>query len=268
MSEEDYHLAKNEYLSSQKKTEEEKKQLEAATRCQSKSPLWQQCRKKILTASNFGKVINRKPHTGCESIVEAILYPKELNTPSIMYGKEKEIFALEALSKHLDVKIEQCGIFLDRQYDFLGATPDGVFKKNNDFFIVEVKCPYTCKDITPEEGVSRRFITFWDKSGKINKKHHWYFQVQGQLRMTQAKSCFFLCYSDIGIKIEEIPRCDQFWEQHMEEKLILFYDSCLLPELIDSRKIRNMPIKNPNHIVLAKEQFAKKKTNITGEKTT
>lgn len=49
----------------------------------------------------------------------------------------------------------------------------------------------------------------------------------------------------------------------MKEKLIKFYFDCLLPELIDPRIPRSLPIRNPEYIIQAQKikENTKKKNN-------
>ena len=71
-------------------------------------------------------------------------------------------------------KILLCGLFIDKEKPYLCTTPDGLI---DDDGIVEVKCPYSAREMSPEEG--------------IRKKHQYYFQVQGQLHITKRKYCIF-----------------------------------------------------------------------------
>lgn len=79
----------------------------------------------------------------------------------------------------------------------------------------------------------------------VNKKHPWYFQVQGQLHIAKKNICFFAVWSGENkpLKIEVIQRDDIFWEKQMVEKLKMFYMDHILPELIDPRQTRNMPLR-------------------------
>lgn len=43
----------------------------------------------------------------------------------------------------------------------------------------------------------------------------------------------------------------------MEEKFKNFYFDCLLPEIIDPHYPRNMPVRNPEHIIEAQKQRKK-----------
>lgn len=79
----------------------------------------------------------------------------------------------------------------------------------------------------------------------INKAHKWYYQVQGQLHITQRNLCYFVVWvgDDIPIRVEKIYRDDQFWVDKMESKLLNFYHIALLPELVDPRDNRGMPLR-------------------------
>lgn len=44
----------------------------------------------------------------------------------------------------------------------------------------------------------------------------------------------------------------------MLPKLTRFYYECMLPEIVDSRHNRHMPIRNPNYIVQAQEKAHEK----------
>ena len=57
----------------------------------------------------------------------------------------------------------------------------------------------------------------------MNKKHKYYFQVQGQLHVTQQKICLFVLWTLKGIRVEKIERDDEFWETNMEAKLEEFF---------------------------------------------
>ncbi|CAH2089014.1 unnamed protein product [Euphydryas editha] len=57
--------------------------------------------------------------------------------PSIKHTRNNERTALQELKSAVNLNIQEYGLFIDNQFSFLGATPDG--KYNNG--IVEVKCP-------------------------------------------------------------------------------------------------------------------------------
>lgn len=182
----------------------------------------------------------------------------------MQYGRMDEKEAIRNLESTENIKVLECGLYVDEQLNFLGATPDGIIKGNEEY-IVEVKCPASCVNLFPTEAILERKFTFWkiDKNKstitEVNKKHNYYFQVQGQLHITKAKYCLFIFWTPKGVKIEKILRDDDFWVTEMENKLKDFYFDCLLPEILDPRHTRTMPIRDPQYIIEAMEKHSTNK---------
>ncbi|OXU17820.1 hypothetical protein TSAR_011407 [Trichomalopsis sarcophagae] len=76
--------------------------------------------------------------------------------------------------------------------------------------------------------------------------------IQSQLHITNRKYCDLFIWTPVGTKPFYIERNDTFWEQKMEPFLKLFYEECLLPEIVDSRTKRKMPLREPSFIIEAK----------------
>nr|XP_042913257.1 uncharacterized protein LOC122273253 [Parasteatoda tepidariorum] len=252
LNDEDYSYKKDKFLAEINIDELGILEIEKDTRGQQNSARWMLERKKRLTASNFGVVCNKLPTTKCDTIIKKLLY-FDLSTEAMRYGKRHEVDAINAL-QNLNHNVSPCGLFIDKDLPFLAASPDGLVGNDG---IIEVKCPAKCYDITPDEGILSRKVTFWkvDKTKKnilgINTNHIFYYQVQGQLHITRKSFCLFVLWTPKGIKIENIKRDDEFWENKMEQKLKNFYFDCLLPEIIDPRFTRSLPIRNPQYIVIA-----------------
>jgi len=76
----------------------------------------------------------------------------------------------------LNVKINDCGLFIDSIDVFLGATPDGLIGADT---LVEIKCPYSAENIDPDEAIIQKKITIW-KTNKnkeitgIDRNHKYY----------------------------------------------------------------------------------------------
>ncbi|XP_022836891.1 uncharacterized protein LOC111364270, partial [Spodoptera litura] len=138
MDDKQYATAKREFLLRLEITPEEKDKIEQDTILQSASPLWLETRRKLLTASWFSTVCKRRPSSNCAPLVKQILYGKDLgNVPSIKHGKDNEYTALRELEQVLQTNILQCGLSIDKEISFLGASPDGKCEHG----IVEIKCP-------------------------------------------------------------------------------------------------------------------------------
>ncbi|KAH9638767.1 hypothetical protein HF086_002007 [Spodoptera exigua] len=215
-------------------------------------------RRNLLTASNFGKIVKRKRTNSCANTVKNMLYKPDIgHVASINHGRTHEKVALEQLSKLLKVTIDPCGLYIDKTHPFLGATPDGIIENNT---LVEIKCPVIPFKIGIEAAISQGKMHLWrinKKTGDIviNKMSDWYMQVQGQMHVCDVPKCILaVWYGDNQIKVEEIFKDDEFWTDKMEPKLISFYFDCLLPELVDPRHTRKLPIREPNYVNISKNK--------------
>lgn len=109
---------------------------------------------------------------------------------------------------------------------------------------MEIKCPYGARLMTVDEGISKRKVTFWKKDLTVNESHNWYYQIQGQLHVTKTDFCFLCVWTPKDIKVEKIPRKDDFWKKQMEQKIQDFYINYVLPEIVDSRVSRGMEVRD------------------------
>ena len=129
--------------------------IEKAAIGQSGNENWKLYRKGKVTASNFHLVYTRvetlKTRGGdATKLVETL---QRLNEPSenvtdLKYGRNMEHIAKQKFvkmfqKKHKAARQGECGLFIDEQHQFLGATPDLLLEcaccgKG----VLEIKCPY------------------------------------------------------------------------------------------------------------------------------
>lgn len=85
-------------------------------------------------------------------------------------------------------------------------------------------------------------------------------QVQGQMHICNANKCYFIGYIDDhhDLYVEEIGRDNKFWE-HMEKKLTIFYEQCILPELVLQRINKGWLCRDPPFILEAQNAENSKK---------
>ena len=95
----------------------------------------------------------------------------------------------------------------------------------------------------------------------MNRTHRFFYQVQGQLNITKRNYCIFAIWTPKSLKIVTVKRDKDFWENKMLPSLTLFYYECMLPEILDSRHNRHMPIRNPQYILDAQEKASKNKVS-------
>jgi hypothetical protein len=141
--------------------------------------------------------------------------------------KKKNIVFLDISSE----AIKDCGLFISEHHPFLAASPDGVI---GDDGLIEIKCPYTARDFTPENAIISKKIKFASLENghlKLKRTRAYYFQVQGQLLITSRQFCYFIIWTPKGMILEKIETDPDFHER-MLPKLKPFYLEHLLPALI------------------------------------
>ncbi|XP_028168468.1 uncharacterized protein LOC114358650 [Ostrinia furnacalis] len=263
---------KETFLHNLKKNKEERQKVERDTVLQSSCSEWLELRRSLLTASNFGRVVKRRK-ASCSNLVKDILYKESLShVNSIKHGKENEKKALKQLALQENVQITPCGLFIDEDIQYLGASPDGLI---GDDTIVEIKCPITAFNKSVREAVENKKVSFYkiNKRGEmvINQTHAWYYQIQGQLHITKKSRCLFAIWTgeDRPLQTEVIFKNDSFWEKEMKQKLCTFYTECLLPELVDPRIPRNLKIRDAQFIqdAIDENQNKRKRKNVEQEKS-
>lgn len=131
---------KKTFVNNLNKTKEEREHIERETILQSASSEWLELRRKLLTASNFGRIIKRRPNISCSNLVKDLLYKECIShVKSIKHDTDNEKIAVEQLSLQEAITIEPCGLFIDEELPFLGASSDGIC--NDEDMVVEIKCP-------------------------------------------------------------------------------------------------------------------------------
>lgn len=70
--------------------------------------------------------------------------------------------------------------------------------------------------------------------------------MQGRLHITEKEYCLFCVWTgpEFELKVEKIVRDDDFYMSAMRPKLLQFYNDHLIPEIVDPKKCRSLPIRN------------------------
>lgn len=257
MTDVEFELEKKKFIENLTGQQADRDKIERDTVGQFHNNHWKQLHASLLTSSNFGRVINAKSPESFAAIVKSILYGDVTTSKKqIIHSDTYDSHAIAKLEEVKNFKVEKCGLFIDKDHYMLGASPAGLVV--NEDAIVEVKCPVSTHNINIEESIlsgklpifkrermKKNISNFVPKVIGINTKHHWYYQIQGQLHVTQKKFCYLVLWAadDLPIRYEKIERDDKFWIEKMENKLLNFFDTAMLPELVDPRKGRSMDIR-------------------------
>lgn len=77
--------------------------------------------------------------------------------------------------------------------------------------------------------------------------------------------CYFVVYVNdkVDLFVEVISRDEDFWNQQMQQKLILFYKTCVAPEIIRKNIEKGKICADPPHILEAIANYQGKNTKKT-----
>ena len=221
-------------------------ELEKATRGQGDNPEWSRQRKGRCTASNCKAVctrmatIRKKPDTNPKALVDRIIGVKQAPSgiPALEYGRQMEHIAVqkykEIHGKTHTLRISECGLFVDAQMPYIGASPDRLVSCSccGDG-VLEVKCPSSCRD---GERTVQEMPYLPLKAGhttrvSLDKNHQYYYQVQAQMAVTGRLWTDFFVYSDNSYHWERIKFDDGFWAV-IKETMSLFWLNHVHPAIM------------------------------------
>ena len=241
-------------------TENEVREIEQRTRQQRKSPEWFSARRFRLTSSVFGEIFHRRAETLPDALVVRLLEQRQFTSPAVQWGIEHEPIALQAYlnyqhkNGHPGLTACSVGFHISCSHPFLGASPDaGAYDPssvNEPYGFVEIKCPYTYRDDTPEAACDHSdfFCSLQTIAGvpkvRLRTSHNYYCQVQGQLGVGARPWCDFVVYTNKGLSIERILFDCEFWNNQLLPKLEEFYTKCFVPEIVSPIHKLGLPVRD------------------------
>ena len=221
-----------------KPTKEDVDLIQSMTIGQRNNPLWMDARQWRVTSSNFGKVCNRNfKQMYPPSLLKTILGDYgNFHTAALQWGCDHELEAIQLYTTYTGIQVKECGVFLSEKYPYLATSPDGiVYLTNEEFSVVEVKCPYKHRDIKIVDACNdRAFCLYTDESGlqQLKRTHDYYYQIIGQIALTGAQFCDFIVWTNLEIHVERIFPDNELWEQ-MVAILAHFYYTTLGVEILE-----------------------------------
>lgn len=206
----------------------QKSTLEIDTRGQNQNPLWKEERLKRLQSSEFGRICKATDRTDHFKLAKSLQTSKIILTPAVYHGQKFESVAVRQYEKDNKCKVQQCGIFVSKEFPFLGASPDGII---NEETIVEVKCPYVIRN----EKITTSNVPYLIKKQDgvvLDKTHNYYYQIQGQLFCSGRMKCCLIIYTFKDIMYLTIER-DEIFISNMILALKEFFEKFFKPVLLD-----------------------------------
>ena len=123
---------------------------------------------------------------------------------SVSYGLQMEETARKRYMDISDHKVEKLGLFVCHQFPWIAVSPDGVFKIGDEISLLEIKCPYSCKDSSIEN------VPYLDKNGNLKKSHMYFTQIQLTAWVCNCKKAYLFVYTSKEQKIIEVNLDEHF----------------------------------------------------------
>ena len=125
-------------------------------------------------------------------------------------------------------------LLVDSSEPWLGASPDGIITANGEKYLaVEVKCPYSARNMTVEEALRNIKAFCLSKEGDkltLKHSHRYFYQVPVQLHVRKLTKCDFVVWTLKDLFSTAICIDCEFL-QTIVLKLRLYYFQELLPAL-------------------------------------
>ena len=226
---------------------ERRLEIEFLTRQQTETPLWYEVRARRITASNGGKILCQVART--DALLRSILYPSPMlyKPLPIKWGIQNEKLARNVYVQymrhagHSNLVVKDCGFIVSLSKGWLGASPDGQVydpSSNNPNGLLEIKCPYTKRALTPKEACEDPsfYCTIENDKLKLKHEHPYYHQVQQQIYVSQDlfSWCDFCIFTTKGCLVTRIV-LDQQWVDECIPKLESYFEEVMLEEIVNPR---------------------------------
>ena len=216
-------------------------QLKEKTRDQANSKFWFDQRSGRVTASKFRQACCMSLAQPSQSLIKAICYPQSISFKSAAtsWGYEHEeragtVYKETMGKKHVNFSMCRSGFIIPSSYPLMGASPDGIINcQCCGRGILEIKCPYSCRDTTVLERTndSRFFMKQNDGEILLDVYHAYYFQVQLQLKFANALYGDFVVWNNDDLVIQRVKPDEPFISIELE-KCKEFIKIAVLPEIL------------------------------------
>ena len=200
---------------------EEREDIEMLTRGQSSNLEWFVQRMGAITGSKAWDIIryvagNHK--LSLERLIRSVMgyefthlkkVPKP-RKPALKWGISKEHGAKSAYlnydsSSHQNLTIKSSGLVIHPSLPFIRASPDGIISCScHGDRLLEIKCPYSARDMLPEEAVRTGIIDYIKEETpgcfSLDRCKRGYFhQIQTTLAVCQLKHCELVVWTPSGM---------------------------------------------------------------------
>lgn len=178
-----------------------------------RSPEWRSQRVGKLTGSNIGAALGINPWKTPDDLIRQMVREYHgaesefVGNTATAWGTAHESLALLDYEMETGNTVQECGFFVHPEFDWLGASPDGMI---GNLGLIEIKCPYGLRNVKKP------------KFKSLADQPHYYAQVQMEMACTGLMSCHFYQWSPSGSQFELVYFNPQWFDANLP-KLEAFY---------------------------------------------
>ena len=228
------------------------------TEQQTDSESWHMERRFRITAStaqrvySFGRRLNSNVKPKWEKFINKKLWCNDSFVPTadMAYGISEEGTARQRYSETMNVVVRESGLWVNKKYPHLGASPDGLLE---DGGIIEIKCLKILRERSVGDLIKTHTTVpnigqqcFFVDDGKLllRRNHPYYYQIQLQLMVTEALYCDFVLHSPLGSPSIERITPDNTPDNNLIDSISdytrEFWERVLIPEYFLMRIPRDL----------------------------
>jgi hypothetical protein len=238
-------------------TDEERNEVNIATKKQWQCKQWFVHKTGFITASKVKSVYTRQisveKHKTDVSLLVKSLTSNKASQPirqvpkdpknSLDWGLKHESSARDAYyrtegQKHHQFSLLSKGLMICGEKPFLGASPDNITsckrKPPCKSVVVEYKFPWLHKNLEPKEAFLKPEIGGIHDNGifSLNPSSGYYYQVQTLMLVTQLENCHFVVWTNKGIFCHVVP-IDPTFAKKVYPKVHMFWMTYVVPEMMN-----------------------------------
>lgn len=229
---------------------------------QSQSARWYTARWPLITASDskaaqsIGEKLINKPYPVSQvvtMVTKKFWSPHESGFKSfdMLYGIENEPDARRKYEMVTGERVVTCGLFVNVNYPFMGASPDGiVMNSEKPVGLIEIKCFKVLRNksvgdviklASTNKNILPACLNMTDGRFVLKQTHAYFFQIQQQLLVTDLEYCDFVLHSPLGPpSIERIFR-DRKFQGKLASDVYRFWKNAFLAEYFLMKVPRKLP---------------------------
>lgn len=210
--------------------------IECLTEGQHENPQWYKYRRAVITGTLVHDVrskmdkLNKSNAIDASSLVDRCLATRAhfKGNRDTRYGLANESKAVEAYcalmkKDHVNFSIKSCGLILDCDHCFLGASPDRIGSCDcHGSYIVEIKCPSSLQNKPAGSAKDLPYINSNTSGLNLKKSHKYYSQVTLYMAVCKKSHTDFVVWSPTDIVILPVEFNALTWHTLLTNSIIFF----------------------------------------------